>query len=348
MAAVPPGAALLAPGTVSSVAPVASGYERSLRPCLGPRRACPRTGSCTPAWPSPSSSASATSPTSPRACPCRRRTSTCSRRSRRAISRLRPTGSASAAGGERRRWPGFGRRAAAGGGPRPGRRGAAGARGRLLPDRPGDRRPPGGRAAPRPLCLAESSSSGSKRSGSSNGPITARFRRSARTMSWATRCTSSTRDRVEPASTSSGSRALALEHLTPAARSRSCPSDPRARARGAPSRSSAPSPARRRDTGSAAMRPNSRDDRRDRLVDPLDVDAALGEERARVRVALVVAVDVVREPAPLAHLAEEARGHSAAEHGCEERSARSGRDGRSGSCGRRCGRAPGRRSSCAP
>ena len=34
-------AALLAPGTVSSVAPVASGYERSLRPCLGPRRALP-------------------------------------------------------------------------------------------------------------------------------------------------------------------------------------------------------------------------------------------------------------------------------------------------------------------
>ena len=35
-------AALLAPRTVSSVAPVASGYERSLRPCLGttiaPRR----------------------------------------------------------------------------------------------------------------------------------------------------------------------------------------------------------------------------------------------------------------------------------------------------------------------
>src|SRR5207244_3116127 len=59
-------------------------------------------------------------------------------------------------------------------------------------------------------------------------------------------------------------------------------------------------------------------DRRDGLVDPVDVDAGLRVERARVGVAVVHAEDVVGEAAPLAHLAEEARRHPAAEHGREE------------------------------
>ena len=57
------------------------------------------------------------------------------------------------------------------------------------------------------------------------------------------------------------------------------------------------------------------DDRRHGLVDPLDVDACLRVQRAGVGVAVVDAVDVVREAAPLAHLREQARRHPAAEHG---------------------------------
>src|SRR4029450_12734555 len=56
------------------------------------------------------------------------------------------------------------------------------------------------------------------------------------------------------------------------------------------------------------------DDRLHGVVDPVDVDAALREERPRVRVALLVAVDVVGKAASLAYLGEEARRHPAAEN----------------------------------
>ena len=59
------------------------------------------------------------------------------------------------------------------------------------------------------------------------------------------------------------------------------------------------------------------DDHLDRLVDALDVDARLREERAGVGVGVVRAVDVVGEAAALAHLEEEARRHAGAEHGRE-------------------------------
>ncbi len=54
------------------------------------------------------------------------------------------------------------------------------------------------------------------------------------------------------------------------------------------------------------------------VVDALDVDAGLRVERAGVGVARVGAEDVVGEPAALAHLGEEARRHSAAEHRREQ------------------------------
>ena len=47
------------------------------------------------------------------------------------------------------------------------------------------------------------------------------------------------------------------------------------------------------------------DDRLDRLVDPVEVDAGLRGEGAGVGVGVVAAVDVVGEPAPLADLGEE-------------------------------------------
>ena len=95
-----------------------------------------------------------------------------------------------------------------------------------------------------------------------------------------------------------------------------------------------------------------------------DVDARLRVERAGVGVAVVEPVDVVGEPAPLAHLGEEARRHPAAERGREqlervavgmvERQARHAEDDVRlvglPSCGRRRGRsraarrAPARRS----
>ena len=55
-------------------------------------------------------------------------------------------------------------------------------------------------------------------------------------------------------------------------------------------------------TGSEAIAAQLGDDRLDRLVDPVQVDAALRGERARVGVRVVRAEDVVREPAPLANL----------------------------------------------
>ena len=71
-------------------------------------------------------------------------------------------------------------------------------------------------------------------------------------------------------------------------------------------------------TGSSAIRLQLVDDRRHRLVDAVDVDAGLRVERAGVGVAWLSAEDVVGEPAPLAHLGEEARRHPAAEHGREQ------------------------------
>jgi hypothetical protein len=56
-------------------------------------------------------------------------------------------------------------------------------------------------------------------------------------------------------------------------------------------------------------------DRRHRVVDAVDVDAGLRVERARIGVAVVGAEDVVGEAATFAYLGEEARRHSAAEHG---------------------------------
>ena len=60
----------------------------------------------------------------------------------------------------------------------------------------------------RARCLGLSASSFSKRSGSSNGPIAAKFRRSSRMMSCATRWMSSSVTASRAASTSSGSRSL--------------------------------------------------------------------------------------------------------------------------------------------
>ena len=71
-------------------------------------------------------------------------------------------------------------------------------------------------------------------------------------------------------------------------------------------------------TGSAAILRSSARIVVDGLVDPLQVDARLRVERARVGVRLVGGEDVVGEAAPLAHLGEQARRHAAAEHGAQE------------------------------
>ena len=135
--------------------------------------------------------------------------------------------------------------------------------------------------------------------------------------SCATRCTSSAVTSSSSASISSGSSA------SPSSTSRRRPNmirpcglsswstkRPLANARAFSSSSAG--------TGSAAICCSSLDDRRDRLVDAVDVDARLRVERAGVGVAVVDAVDVVGEAAALAHLDEEPRRHAAAEHGREQ------------------------------
>ena len=159
-------------------------------------------------------------------------------------------------------------------------------------------------------------SSFSNRSASSNGPISARRSASSAIRSCATRCTSSTVTALSAGEHLVGLGRAPLEHLAAQAEQ-----DQPLRALELEHE-----PALRevlrllelvrrhrlgRDLAELA------EDRRHRLVDAVDVDARLRVQRARVGVAVVHPEDVVREPAPLAHLGEEARRHAAAEHGRE-------------------------------
>ena len=126
------------------------------------------------------------------------------------------------------------------------------------------------------------------------------------------------RHRVEPGAAPRRGPGAAARAPLAAARTSSGPAGSRARGRNGPSRSCAPSRAPPAGTGSAAIFRSTPAIVATASSMRVDVDARLRVERAGVGVAVVQPEDVVGEPAPLAHLAEEARRHPAAERGREQ------------------------------
>ena len=152
---------------------------------------------------------------------------------------------------------------------------------------------------------------------SSNGPITARRIPSLPITSWATRSTSVGRHRIEAREHLRRLGRAPLEHL--AAKSEH---DQAVRALGLQDEPPLRERARLLELlgGHRLLRepPELGRDHVDRLFGAMQVDARLGEERARVGERRVDCVDVVRKTATLANLEEESGRHPGAEHGAEQ------------------------------